>query len=191
MKRRIIILLAVLLAASFLTLEINIIEATGCPAGSRITNLKSSMSSIKAVWPINYRNLKSTGAWSTRNGSRLAVCLSNGNYQINKMGSTFVSPIKDRSKFIAVIQFSNGKNPVVAGNYSPSAGYNQPFWVFAEVKVFKGERGVTVSLGVRKGTATITKITNNRVCGTFNLQNKSGTSKIAGRFNVPLEKSRY
>ena len=191
MKNRIIILFTTVLVVSFVALEMDIIEATSCPAGSSLTTLQSDMSSVKAVWPLNFRTLKSTGAWATRKGSRLAVCLSNGEYPISKMGSSFVSPIKNKAKFIAVIQFSNGKNPVKAGTYSPTAGYNQPFWVFAEVRVWDGKRGVTASLGIRKGTATITKITDTNVCGTFNLSNKSGSNKIAGRFNVPLEKSRW
>ncbi|MCP5108621.1 MAG: hypothetical protein GY950_34870, partial [bacterium] len=80
------------------------------------------------------------------------------------------------------------------GKYSPAAGYGKPFWVTAEVKLFKGEKGVIVSLGVREGTATIIKMTEDSICGTFDVKTKAGSSlkgTLSGKFNVKMEKSRW
>jgi hypothetical protein len=65
--------------------------------------------------------------------------------------------------------------------------------VFAEVKLYKPEKGVIVSFGVKEGTAKIIEISEDKICGNFNLSSKSASgfrSKISGEFNVKLEHSK-
>lgn len=163
----------------------------GCPRANKITKMISGMESFKAVQPLDFSKIVSGGALSNKAGTKLQVCLSNGTFKTAQMAGSFVVPIKKKSEFIVVLNFSNARKPITAGKYSASAGYGKPYWVTAEVKVHKGEKGVIVSFGVVEGTAEIVEITETNVCGTFSLKNKKGDSAIAGEFNVKLEKSRW
>jgi hypothetical protein len=163
----------------------------GCPEGNKITKMTSGMASYKAVLPLDYSKIVSAAAYTNKAGTKLQVCLSNGDFTPQKMASSFVVPIKKKNEFIAVLNFSNGQKPIVAGKYSPTAGYGKPFRVTAEVKVQKGEKGTIVSLGVMEGTAEILEMKGDTMCGTFDLKNKKGDSHIAGHFNVKITKSRW
>lgn len=164
-----------------------------CPGTNVITAMMSGMASFLEVSPLDFSTIRSSGALSTRNGTRIQVCLSNANFTIEQMSSDYLVPITSGDQFIAVIKFTNGREPVVAGEYSAAAGYGKPFWAYAEVKLYNGEKGVIVSLGVQEGTAVIQELTEDRICGTFNLKTKAGNPKpaeISGEFNVQLEHSR-
>jgi len=165
-----------------------------CPKVNKINSMESTMQSFKDVSPLDFSTIKSAGAMSKKQGTRLEVYLSNGTFTTKQMSSSFVVPIKKKDEFIAVIHFSNGKEKIVPGTYNGSSGYGKPFWAYAEVKLFKGEKGTIVSLGIREGTAVITKLTDNMVCGTFDLKSKTGSKSkgaISGTFNVKLEKSKW
>lgn len=165
-----------------------------CPSANVINKMSSTMKSYQAVAPLDFTQIHSAGAMLSKNGQKLSVCLSNGDYKINQMVSSFVVPIKTRDKFIAVIQFRNGREKIVPGVYKAASGYAKPFWAFAEVKLHKGEKGVIVSLGVREGTAEIVEMTQDRICGTFHLRTKKGSSNVgvlSGTFNVKLSHSRW
>jgi hypothetical protein len=165
-----------------------------CPKANVITKMSSSMDSFRAVQPLDFSKIKSAGAMSSKDGKKVELCLSNGDFTTLQMSGSFVVPIKKREEFIVSIRFSNGKDKVVPGTYSAASGYGKPFWVYAEVKLYKGEKGVIVSLGVKEGTATIIRMTEDRICGKFDLRTKTGSSlkgEIAGEFNAKLEKSRW
>lgn len=165
-----------------------------CPKGNVITKMTSGMDSFKAVQPLDFSKIKSAGAMSNKAGTKVQVCLGNGDFTTAQMSNDFVLPIKKKDEFIAVINFLNGKDKVIPGTYKASSGYGKPFWTFAEVKLHKGEKGVIVSLGVQEGTATITKMTADKICGKFDLRTKAGTrmqAAISGEFNCKLEKSRW
>ena len=165
--------------------------AEDCPKANKISKMISGSKSFKAVQPLDFSKIVSAGAYSNKKGTKLQVCLSNGNFKIADMANNFVLPIKKKNEFIAVINFTNASKPIVAGEYSAAAGYEKPFWASAAAKVHKGEKGVVVSLGVVEGTATIIKMTKDSVCGRFDLKNKKGDSAISGEFNVKIEKSRW
>jgi len=167
-----------------------------CPLENKIEKMITTMSSFAAVSPLDFSKINSAGARMKKDGTKMSVCLSNiKGLTINQLANDFVLPIKSKDEFIAQIVFSMGKkNKIVAGDYSPKAGYGKPFWVFAEVKVHKGEKGAVVSLGIREGSAKIIKITQDRVCGTFNLKSKPGSSlksEISGTFNLKYEIARW
>jgi hypothetical protein len=167
-----------------------------CPLENKIEKMNTTMSSFAAVSPLDFSKINSAGARMKKDGSKLSVCLSNiKGLTISQLANDFVLPIKSRNEFIAQIVFSMGnKNKIVAGDYSPKAGYGKPFWVFAEVKVHKGEKGAVVSLGIREGSARIIKITQDRVCGIFNLKSKPGSrlkSEIKGTFNLKYKIARW
>ncbi len=165
----------------------SITAAADCPEKSVIKNLSSDMDSFKAVAPLDFSRLKSTGAQLRSQGKRLLVLLSNGSFSTAQMADSFVLPIRNKSEFILALNFSNGPDPISPGTYTPAAGYGKPFWVTAEVKLYKPEKGVIVSLGVVEGSAVITRLDKNRVCGSFDLKNRQGTSFASGEFNLPLE----
>jgi hypothetical protein len=168
-----------------------LVMAGDCPEGNKITQLKSNSSSFKAVEPLDFSKINSAGAYLSKNGTKVKVCLSNGNFKIAQMANDFVLPIKKKNEFIAVINFTNANKPIVPGKYSGAAGYGKPFWAFAEVKLYKGEKGVVLSLGTVEGTATIVRMTEESMCGHFDLKNKKGDSAISGEFNLKIEKSRW
>jgi hypothetical protein len=167
-----------------------------CPAENKIEKMTTTMSSFVAVSPLDFSKINSAGAKMKKDGSKLYVCLSNmKGLTISQLANDFVLPIKSKDEFIAQIVFSMGKqDKIVAGDYSPKAGYGKPFWVFAEVKVHKGEKGAVVSLGIREGSAKIIQITKDRVCGTFHLKSKTGSrlkSEIKGTFNLKYKIARW
>lgn len=165
-----------------------------CPKGNKITKMSSDMASFKAVGPLDFSKIAAAGAMKKKDGKKVQVVLSNTNFTIKQMTSDFVLPIKKKDQFIAVIRFVNGKDKIVPGTYSAASGYGKPFWAYAEVKLHKGEKGVIVSLSVREGTATITKMTEDSICGTFDLKTKTGSKMkgaISGTFNCKMETSRW
>jgi len=165
-----------------------------CPENSAITEMISSSSTVKAMEPFDFAMIKSGGALLKENGTKLGVYLSNGDFTIKQMSSSFLVPVKEKGIFITAINFTNARKAIETGTYSAAAGYGKPFWVTAEIKVAREEKGAIVSLGVREGTATIIKITETSICGTFDLKLKKKdaiTNAISGQFNVPLEKSRW
>jgi hypothetical protein len=163
-----------------------------CPKNNEITKMTSTMDSFKAVQPLDFSNIKSSGAMLSKDGKKLEVTLSNGEFSTLRMSGSFVVPINKKDQFIASIRFSNGKDKIVPGAYSAASGYGKPFWVYAEVKLYKEPKGVIVSLGVREGTAKIIKMTKDSVCGVFDLKaKKAGAGAISGQFNVKMETSRW
>lgn len=166
-----------------------------CPGENILTKMTTEMPSFKAVSPLNYSKINSAGAIMNKAGTKLTVSLSNmKNLSVNQLTNDFILPVKNKSEFIADIEFRNGKKLITAGTYSGSSGYGKPFWVFVEVKVHKGKKGAIVSLGIREGKATITKLTSDRICGKFELRSKKGSSTksvISGEFNAKLKKSRW
>jgi hypothetical protein len=172
------------------------VHSGDCPSGNKIDKMTTTMPSFVAVSPLDYSKINSAGAKMKKDGTKLTVCLSNmKGLTISQLANDFVLPIKSKNEFIAQIVFAMGKkDKIAAGDYSPKAGYGKPFWVFAEVKVHKGEKGAVVSLGIREGSAKIIKITKDRVCGTFNLKSKPGSSlksEISGTFNLKYETARW
>lgn len=172
--------------------------ATGveCPGENVIEKMASTMKSFQEVAPLDFSTIHSSGALMKKDGSKISVCLSNGKgFTVQQLANDFVLPLKSKKEFIAQIVFSmGGGKKITTGEYSPQAGYGKPFWVFAEVKVAVGEKGTVVSLGISEGTARIIKLTEDRLCGTFDLRSKTGSaliSEIRGTFNVPYEVSRW
>jgi hypothetical protein len=189
MKRSLLIVFLMLVFASLV-----ILAGEDCPKTNVITTMSSGNDSFKAVQPLDYSKIVSGGAMLSKDEKKVAVCLSNGNFTTAQMSNIFVLPITKKEEFIAVIRFSNGQGKIVPGTYSPASGYGKPSWVYAEVALHKGEKGVIASLGVQEGTATIIKMTGDMICGKFHLKTKTGSSvkgEIAGEFNVKLEKSKW
>lgn len=170
-------------------------QAAECPKENKLTEMNSDMASFKDVSPLDYSKINSAGALMDKEGKKLTVSLSNGiDFSNAQLANDYVLPIKDKKIFIVDIEFRNNNDPIVAGSYSGASTYGKPFWGFAEVKVDKGEKGAVVSMGINEGTATIIKLTEDSVCGTFNLRTSADSkiqSVIEGEFNVKLEKSKW
>lgn len=165
------------------------------PKGNAIKTLTcTDMKPFQDVSPLNFGTIRSAGAQRSKDGKKIEVYLSNGNFTVESMSSDMVLPLKNKKDFILVVTFMNGPNPVVDGSYSPKAGYGKPFWSFAAVRVLSSPKGNTVSFGVTEGKATISGISSGKISGTFQLQRKNGAKVVteaSGAFNVPLTISKY
>ena len=166
-----------------------------CPEKNIVKKMTTTMTSFKAVSPLDHNIIRSGGALLNKAGTKLTVSLSNmKGVAINKLANDYVLPITQKDQFIVEIEFRNAKKEIISGTYKGSSGYGKPFWAFAEVQLHKGLKGVVVSMGIREGEAIITKMENNIICGKFNLMSKKGStqnSHISGEFNVKLERSRW
>ena len=168
--------------------------AEDCPEANVLTRMESAMESVQEVSPLDFSSITSAGAQASKERSKIKVCLSNGDFSISEMSNDYVLPLTETSQFIAVVTFTNAKEPVIEGAYSAESGYGKPFWAFAEIRVKVGEKGATVSLGVARGTATITFLGEDRICGRFDLRTSDDAGfpgAIAGEFSCPLETSRW
>lgn len=177
-----------------ITLTALLAVAAVCPPGNAIKKMSSTMAAFKEAQPLNPAVLKACGALLSKDGKKLQVCLSNGDFAIPAMADSFVLPLKSKGQFILQLNFSNGNDPMKPGKFTPAAGYGKPFWVTAEVKVFVGAKGTIVMLGVGEGTAEIVSLNDTTVCGTFHLKTKAGqsfASEVAGTFNTKVERSRW
>ncbi|MCP4217422.1 MAG: hypothetical protein GY765_22455 [bacterium] len=162
-----------------------------CPKENVITKLESANTTFKAAMPFDLTKIKSSGALSAKRNSRLTVCLSNGEFSLLKMAGNFLVPIKNKGEFILVFTFTNAGSTIKAGEYKPSSTGGTPFLVTADVKVMDKKKGTVISLGVRDGYVRITKLTKEKVCGTFDLKTSPQAtieSAVAGAFNVSLGK---
>lgn len=188
--RRILFLISIILF-----LFVYSIANGDCPEKNIVEKMTTTMTSFKAVSPLDHNIIRSGGAQLNKAGTKLTVSLSNmEGVSISKLANDFVLPITKKDQFIVDIEFRNAKKEIISGTYKGSSGYGKSFWAFAEVKLHKGVKGVVVSLGIREGEAVITKMDNNMICGKFNLMSKKGSTQnsyLSGEFNVKLERSRW
>lgn len=190
MKRIILTIITILI---FLAASLSV-SAADCPKDNVIKKMTSGMQAVKDAQPLKFSTVKSAGAEVSKNGKKLKVSLSNGDFTAAQMANSFVVPLKNKGEFILTLNFSNGADPVKAGKYDPAAGYGKPFWVTAEIKVLKGPKGTIAMLSVAEGSAEIIQMTDKTICGTFHLKTKAGAktaSEVAGTFNCELTKSRW
>jgi hypothetical protein len=188
MKKLLIALLCVLLVPVY--------AGAAAPAkGNSIKTLVcSDMKSFQEVSPLTFGTIRSAGAKRSKDGKKIEVYLSNGDFTVESMSSDMVLPLKNKKDFILVVTFMNGSKPVVDGTYSPKAGYGKPFWSYVALRVLSGPKGTTLSFGSTEGTSTISGISSGKISGTFLLQRKNGAKVMAeasGAFNVPLTISKY
>jgi hypothetical protein len=171
------------------------VAAENCPQTNLIQSMIcTDMPAYKEVSPLVYTQIRSAGAMRSKDGKKIEVFLSNGNFSVEQMANGYVLPLKNKKEFILVIAFLNGNNPVAAGTYSPAAGYGKPFWSFAEVRVLSGPQGTNVSFGVREGSARIIEMKPDRICGTFQMQRKhlgQVAAAVSGQFATQLQESKY
>jgi len=184
-----------LLIAFLCVLLVPVCVGAAPPKGNAIkTLLCTDMKAFQEVSPLAIGTIRSAGAKRSKDGKKIEVYLSNGDFTVESMSSDMVLPLKNKKDFILVVTFMNGSNPVVDGTYTPKAGYGKPFWSFAAVRVLSGPKGTTLSFGSNEGKSTISGISTGKISGTFLLQRKNGAkvaAEASGTFNVPLTTSKY
>jgi hypothetical protein len=184
-----------ILIALMSALLIPVYANAAAPPGNTIKKLScSDVQSFKEVSPLNFSKISSAGAKRSKDGKKIEVYLSNGNFTVEQMSSDMVLPLKNKKDFIVVITFLNGPNPVVDGTYSPKAGYGKPLWSYGAVRILSGPKGTTLSFGSNEGKATIKGVSSWKISGTFDFQRKNGAkvmAEMSGAFNVPLTISKY
>lgn len=184
-----------LLIALLCALLVPFCVQAAAPKGNSIKTLScTDMKPFQDVSPLNFGTIRSAGAMRSKDGKKLEVYLSNGDFTVEQMSSDMVLPLKDKKDFILVLTFLNGPNPVIDGSYSPKAGYNKPFWSYVAVRVLSSPKGNTVSFGFTEGKSAITGISSGIISGTFEMQRKNGAkvaAEASGAFSVPLATSKY
>ncbi|MBU1568166.1 MAG: hypothetical protein KJ630_21400 [Proteobacteria bacterium] len=179
-----------LIIALFCVLLVPIYAGAAIPEGNSIKTLScTDMKPFQDVSPLNFGTIRSAGAQRSKDGKKIEVFLSNGDFTVAQMANDMVLPLKNKEDFILVLTFLNGPNPVIDGAYSPKAGYGKPFWSYVAVRVLSSPKGNTVSFGVNDGESTITGVSADKISGTFKVLRKNGAKVMAeasGAFNVPL-----
>lgn len=161
--------------------------SASCPPTSKITEMTSTLPGFKEAGPYDIKKIKSAKAFVIDGGKRIKLCLSNMDLKSYlSVDALAAKAPKKKGDFALIIQFSNGKDPVVAGKYSPKAGYGKPFWVTAEILTSAGKAGTFVSIGAQDGIAEIYEIKGNKMCGKFALTGSGG--KASGEFNAEMIK---
>lgn len=159
----------------------------GCPASTKITKMNATLQGFKEGGPYDVGKIRSVKAFVLDGGKKMKICISNMDLtsylNVDALGA---KPPKHKGDFALILQLSNGSNLVVAGKYSPRAGYGKPFWATAEVLTSAGKAGTFVSIGASDGVAEIVEIGGGRVCGKFNLTGTSGSA--SGEFNAEIVK---
>ncbi len=156
-----------------------------CPSVSKISEMTSSLPGFKEAGPYDLKKIKSVRAFAIDGGKRIKLCLSNMDLKSYlSLDALAAQAPKKKGDFALIVQFNNGKDPVVAGKYSPKAGYGKPFWVTAEILTSAGKAGTFVSIGAQDGTAEIFEIKGNKMCGKFALSGPVG--KASGVFNAEV-----
>jgi len=167
------------------------VSAAGkCPDKSTVKSITSTDPEFKAAAP-NISAVKSSKAIIKNGGKEVKVFLSNGAFSAKQMDNDMVLPLKNKGEAIVAIKFTNASNKVAAGDYKPSAGYGKPFFASADVMVKGTKPAGTVITFVAggssdQGTATITEITDKKVCGKFDM--KGGLGSLSGEFSADIEK---
>lgn len=161
-----------------------------CPDKSTVKAISSNDPEFKAGQP-NLTSVKSSKAMIKNGGKEVKVFLSNGSFTAKQMDNDMVLPIKKKGEGVVILKFTNASNKVAAGEYKPSAGYGKPFFVSADVMVKGTKPAGTVITFVAggssdKGSATITEITDKKVCGKFDMT--GGLGSLSGEFAADIEK---
>lgn len=161
----------------------------GCPAATVVTKLASENEPFMASQPIDLGAVRTAKALP-KSGGRMKVFLTNGDFPAAAMDSSMVVPVKAQGDVIVALQFMNAGQPVVAGEYRPSAGYGKAMSVMADVIVTGGTpSGAVVTFvaaqGSDSGSATVTAVNEDYVCGRFDLT--GGLGSVAGEFVARIE----
>ena len=117
----------VLLAGFFCFGVMNAAVAGECPKTNVLKEMvQTTIKSFAEVSPLDITKIKSSGAFQSKDGKKMAVCLSNGDFTAKELASEWVSPIKKKEDFIFVLQFRNGNDKIAEGEYSAAAGFGKP-----------------------------------------------------------------
>lgn len=165
------------------------------PTGNSIKVLSNIYDpGFKDVAPLDFTKIRSAAALRSKDGRKVEVFFSNGDFSVDQMANEYVLPLKSKKEFILALTFHNGSNPAVDGTYSPKAGYGRPFWSTVVVRILSGPKGTNASLGANEGTCTIKGIPGGRVTGSFQVKSRNGEkvmAEAAGTFDAPLTTSKY
>lgn len=153
-----------------------------CPTKSELTYARSNTDPFTTGYKVDLASATKIVAVKTKEGQDLRVVFMNGDFDAKRVAEGMMTPINETQtgKFAVVVNFTNGGQPVVPGTYSPSAGYNKPFWVTAEIQVPKGKSGTACLVGANAGEAKILDMSNGKVCGSVNIKGKD--AGVTGTF---------
>ncbi|NJL14217.1 MAG: hypothetical protein HC913_15215 [Microscillaceae bacterium] len=159
-------------------------DSTPCPSITQVEKAQATTPSFRENGPYHWAQVRSAQALSEREGQHIKVFFPLGTFTLGEMANvTFINPVRDKGQAILILHFSNGQNPVIEGMYQPSAGYGKPFWVTGEIVVKNGAN----LMGFQTGQAKILNLDQDKICGTFDLQNERG-AQATGSFVAKLEK---
>lgn len=171
-----------ILSLAALVLFCGFSQGADCPSADKIEIMNVTTPAFAEAGPYDISKIKSAKVFVLDNGKRIKVCLANielkSYLSVDAVGAKKLSA----GEFVLILNLSNGPNEVVAGTYSPKAGYGKPFWATAEVLTGSGKSGMFFSIGASDGTANLIEFSKNKACGTFDITGAAG--QVKGTFNI-------
>lgn len=162
-------------------------ENTACP--EKTTMKVASKNGGYPAEPIDWSNIKCAKAsWNFAgyggDAKALTVYLSNTEFTFDQLKGHSGIELPAGQGIVTLI-FSNGQKNASAGVYKTTPNYADPFSVIAGIYV-KGRTTVQFDSYKTTGTAEITELTADKVCGKFSL--KDNWSDISGSFTAEIAK---
>jgi hypothetical protein len=153
-----------------------------CPPASTIAVMKVTSPGFAEAGPYDSGKIKPGKVFVLENGRRIKICLANVELKsylsVDALGAQKLKP----GEFALILNLSNGASPVVAGTYSPKAGYGEPFWATAEILTGSGKAGTFFSIAANEGHVRLLEFSAARACGSFDLSGYSG--QVKGEFLI-------
>ncbi len=153
-----------------------------CPPLSKIAVMNVTSPGFAEAGPYEIGKIKPGKVFVLDGGKRIKVCLANVELKSYLSVDALAAQKLKPGEFVLILNLSNGPSPVVAGTYSPKAGFGKPFWATAEVLTGAGKAGTFFSIGTQGGTVELIEFSQGKACGTFNLTGAAG--QLQGQFSV-------
>ena len=155
--------------------------ADGCPSGTTMATLDVTPIGKPKLGPFDLPTFSFAKAELKKEGTQLSVHISNGDWPVASMRQAHLF-LKKQSDTVLTLTFYGKKQPVAAKEYGSGSAF------FGKEEVQTSLYTATIARGMStKGKATIVAMTDDSVCGTFELVSQyHDDNKISGTFVAPL-----
>jgi len=157
-------------------------QGGGCPAVTEVTKLEGS-TGFQKKGPYDLKSITHASATPTDKG--LVVILSNAPVDAKTAAPKLpLPPLIGKGKVSLILSFEN-KDSVAAGIYQP-ANFTDPNYIRSTLTFGFEGGGMADSTTLNQGTAQISELSADRVCGSFNLHGTPGAA--VGKFTAKILK---
>jgi hypothetical protein len=155
----------------------------GCPAETKLESL-NAWDEFKKTGPYNTDSVKNASA-VFHSDKRTHVIISNAEVSPSEiLADPTKSQLKGEGKLALDIVLSNSSKPLVVGEYSPKNRFGK-MGVRTNLMLGNSEQAAS-GLSAKDGTVEIKEVTDEKVCGNFDLVTPYGPVK--GQFVAPIQK---